>query len=398
MRARGERAPVPRPGLSVKATTPTRLHSPFGTFGLERYPPHPDQTLLAWCSADTLLLEEARRRQVPGEHILVVNDAYGALCVALSPRVLWTDSKLAALALQRNEQKNSRPATEVVWSTQVPVEPPRLVVMRVPKQRPYFEYQLRQLARVLPEGAVLLAGGMDKHLSPHTAQLLERYLGPTQRFPGQRKARIFSAVRDGREAPEIDSSGHSDSSGTYYCEVLEAELHGLANVFSREKLDIGTRFLLAQLQRLPAAESLMDLACGNGVLGLAAYKQGLAREVLFCDESAMAIASARLNAARLFEVDAQAFHYYHSDGLLDCAAERASLILCNPPFHQEHTVNELAGAHLLRQCGRYLPPGGRLCLVANRHLDYAPVLARDFTRVETIAANSKFKVMLAHKR
>jgi 16S rRNA G1207 methylase RsmC len=374
----------------VKASTPT-LQTPFGTFTLERYPPHPDDTLRAWCSADVLLIEEVWRRQLPGEQIVVVNDAYGALCVALAPQALWTDSRLAALALQHNAQKNSRSDTPIIWSTQAPVAAPQLVAMRIPKQRPYFEYQLRQLANVLPEGAVLLAGGMDKHLSSYTAQLLERYIGPTKRFPGQRKARLFSAVRDLREAQT------SDGIARYHSEELGAELLGLANVFSRDKLDIGTRFLLSQLHKLPPAERLMDLACGNGVLGLAAYKQGLAREVLFCDESAMAIASAKQNAEQLFGRSMHAFSFCHSDGVLDCAGAPASLILCNPPFHQEHTVNELAGAHLLKQCGRYLPSGGCLCFVANRHLDYAPVLSRDFQRIETIAANSKFKVLRARK-
>ncbi|MEZ5573170.1 MAG: class I SAM-dependent methyltransferase [Halioglobus sp.] len=367
------------------------MASPFGSFTLNRYPLHPDQTLLAWCSADTLLLEEVWRRQVPGAGTLVINDAYGALSVALCPQALWTDSKLSALALRSNEQINSTVHTPIIWSTQLPPASPQLVVMRVPKQRPFFEYQLQQLARALPEGAVLLAAGMDKHLSRHTAQLLERYIGPTQRCRGQRKARLFTAVRDAR----ISALGNDIA--RYHCEELDAEVHSLPNVFSRERLDIGTRFLLAQFHRLPPTDNVLDLACGSGVLGLAAYKHGLARRVGFCDESAMAIASAKLNAGRIFANSATAFNFYHSDGLAEYSGEPASLILCNPPFHQEHTVNDLAGAHLLQQCAQHLPCGGHLCMVANRHLDYMPVLKRDFQQVEILAVNSKFKVVLARK-
>jgi len=368
------------------------FQSPFGDFILHRYPADHSQTLQAWCSADTLLLEAARQQLEPGKRTLVVNDAHGALCVALEPQALWTDSKLSVLALRANETLNSRRETPVIWSTCAPAGSPGVVVMRVPKQRPYFEYQLRQLAGVLPEGAILLAAGMDKHLSPHTAQLLERYIGPTQRFRGERKARLFSATRDARLPPPVDDIA------TYRCDPLDADLNGFPNVFSREKLDIGTRFLLAQLHRLAPAESVMDLACGNGVLGLVAYKQRLASKVVFCDESALALASAELNARRVFGEAAPAFSFHHSDGVLDCSGDPVPLILCNPPFHQEHTVNALAGAHLLRQCGHYLPRGGRLCLVANRHLDYAPALARYFGRVDTLAENSRFKVLLAHKR
>lgn len=365
------------------------MRSPFGTFNLARYPSRPAETLLAWCSADMLLLEEAHRRAVPGAKTLVVNDVYGALCVALEPEALWTDSALAAIALQRNADANARAPTPVQWSTQAPVAAPELVVMRVPKLRPLFEYQLAALARCVPPGVTILAAGMDKHLSPHTAQLLEHWIGPTERHPGQRKARLFSAVRDHRVAPEYEPSA------SYVCEPLDAPLQGLPNVFSRDRLDGGTRLLLEYLDQVPAVDSAIDLACGNGVLGLVALSRGLARTVVFCDESAMAVASAERNACRLFPAGGNCFSVHHGDGLRGYAGEPVQLILCNPPFHQEHTVNELAGRHLLARCSRHLQPGGRLYLVANRHLNYMPLLRREFQRVEICARNAKFTVLMA---
>ncbi len=367
------------------------FQSPYGAFELARYPGRPDEPLLAWCAADTLLLEDAYERGTSGSAILVANDTQGALCVALQPQALWTDSALAGLALRRNEQGNGRGETPIIWSTQTPTATPDLVVLRVPKHLPFFEYQLSQLAGFIPPGTTLLAAGMDKHLSPHTARILERSIGPTQRHPGQRKARLFSAIRDDRPVPPCTGTS------AYYCEPLGAELRGLANVFSREKLDIGSRFLLEQLHRLAPVETAIDLACGNGVLGLAALSQGLAQRLIFCDESAMAVASAQDNAQRIFPHDARAVSFHHGDGLKAYVGEAVQLILCNPPFHQEHTVDEFAGRHLLAQSSDHLLPGGYLCLVANRHLDYAPVLRGGFARVEKIAGNSKFNILLARK-
>ena len=369
----------------------TPLQSPYGTFDLARYPSRPGEPLLAWCAADTLLLEEVYQRGTPGSAILVVNDAHGALCVALQPQALWTDSALAVLALRHNARINTRIATPVVWSTQTLDLEPNLVVLRIPKQLPYFEYQLSQLARLLTPGTTVLAAGMDKHLSPHTADILERIIGPTQRHPGQRKARLFSAIRDDRPVPE------SNGTATYFCEPLGEKLHALPNVFSSEKLDIGTRFLLEQLHRLAPSETVIDLACGNGVLGLVAMKRGLAQKVVFCDESAMAIASAQRNASEVLPQATHNFSFHHGDGLEDYTGEAVQLILCNPPFHQEHTVDEFVGRHLIAQCSRHIHPGGYLCLVANRHLDYAPVLRSGFHRVEKLAGNSKFNILLARK-
>lgn len=370
---------------------PSRLHSPYGVFELHRYPSRAGDSLLAWCSADTLALEEVHRRAIPGARILVVNDSHGALCLALQPQALWTDSRLAVLALRQNERANSRPETPVIWSTETPTVAADLVVLRVPKQRAYMEHQLSRLAALLPAGATVLASGMDKHLSPHTAGILERYIGPTERLPGRRKARLFSAVRDHRWVDDRNFNA------AYYCAYLDAELDNLPNVFSQDKLDIGTRFLLEHLHVLAPVETAMDLACGNGVLGLAAVKQGLARNLVFCDESALALESARRNAARIFPQYSHRFQFHHGDGLAHYAGAGAQLILCNPPFHQEHMVNEFAGRRLLHQCSRHLVSGGELVLVANRHLDYLSLLRSTFSEVKKCASNEKFVILLARK-
>ena len=179
---------------------PTLYSTPFGEFELRRYPTRRGEPLQAWCAADTLLLEETHRQGVQGRDILVANDSHGALCVALQPRALWTDSALAAAALQQNAARNGCADTPLAWSTAQPPASIELVVMRVPRQLPYLEYQLAILAQVLPTGARLLAAGMDKHLSPRTAQLIEQYFGPTERHRGQHKARLFSAQRDDRSS------------------------------------------------------------------------------------------------------------------------------------------------------------------------------------------------------
>jgi 16S rRNA G1207 methylase RsmC len=368
------------------------FQTPFGDFRLRRHPARRDEPLLAWCAADLLLLEEACQLGIPTDLTLVVNDEHGALCVPLRPRALWTDSALAALALRRNLQDNAGRDVPVVWSTAEPAAGCELIVMRIPKQLAYLEYQLEILSRIAAPAATVLAAGMDKHLSPQVAHLLERYIGPTQRHRGQRKARLFSARRDGRvSAPPTPLS-------SYYCEAAAGELQALPNVFSRDRVDGGSRLLLAQLPRLAAALTVHDLACGNGVIGLAAFRLGLASELVFADESAMAIASARMNAHRLFPADSHAFAFHHGDGLSGCDTPPAGLILCNPPFHLTHAVDDYAGRRLLAQCAHHLQRGGRLCLVANRHLDYLPTLKRYFQPVEQLARDRRFVVWLAQRR
>jgi 16S rRNA G1207 methylase RsmC len=373
------------------AAASTRYQTPFGDFRLRRYPARREEPLQAWCAADTLLLEQIHRLGLPGREVLVANDEHGALSVVLQARALWTDSALAAVALQRNLAANQGEPIPVSWSTANPPGTPQLVALRVPKQLPFLEYQLNLLGSVLPVGSLVLAAGMDKHLAPRVPDLLEQFIGPTERQPGARKARLFCARRDQRNSPPAAASAG------YFCLELGSELTALPNVFSRDRLDQGSRLLLAQLGLLAPARKVADLACGNGVLGLAALQAGLASELVFCDESAMALESARGNAGRLLPGIGDIINYHHGDGLLDYSGSPADLILCNPPFHLNHAVDEYAGRRLLTQCARHLPADGRLCLVANRHLNYLPTLKRHFRRVEKMAQDNKFQVWLAHR-
>jgi 23S rRNA (guanine1835-N2)-methyltransferase len=365
----------------------TLFETPFGAFELGRYPRRAPEPLQAWNAADLLLLEAARDNGAPANQILVGNDHQGALCTALSPMALWTDSANSALALRANQHANGRAATPVIYSTQPPPQF-SLALLQIPKHAAFFEYQLAQLAGKMTPGSILYAAGMDKHLSPKAAALLEHYIGPTQRHRGRQKARLFSAVKSEHAAPA------GPSAFVYFSEALDAELTALPNVFSGDRLDRGTRLLLSALSALPNVDKLIDLGCGNGILGLASLHRRLASTVVFADESALAIASAKLNSARLFPALASKIAFHHDDGLQAWTDEPAQLIVCNPPFHLDTHVDEFAGRHLLAQCVQKLTPGGQLCLVANRHLHYHALLKRHFGNCEQIAQDSKFNVYL----
>ncbi len=366
------------------APAPTRLVCAQGEFELSRYPSRSREPLQAWCSADLLLLDAVKESPA---NTLVVNDDHGALTLPLAAHAMWTDSALAAQALVQNSSNNELPSPKIIWSTEQPKLSVDRVIMRIPKLLPYFEYQLAQLAAVMPAGTQLLCAGMDKHLSPHTATIMEQQLGNVDRHRGRQKARTFTASLPG--AARVQTPAQA----SYQCDVIGLELSGLANVFSREKLDLGSRLLLENLHGLEPVSSVADLACGNGVLGIAALQLNLTRSVLFADESAMAIASAQTNTTKVSATDVDtSFHL--GDGLkgLD---RKFELILCNPPFHLGHAVDDFAGRRLLEQAAQSLLPGGSLLLVANRHLEYATSLKRLFRHVEIMAQNNKFVVWQA---
>ena len=87
-----------------------------------------------------------------------------------------------------------------------------------------------------------------------------------------------------------------------------------------------------------------------------------------------------------------------ADGLELRNADSADLVLCNPPFHQQHVLGDQVARSMFEGSKRCLVRGGELRVVANRHLDYARVLKQLFANCRTIASNRKFVVMKAVKR
>jgi 16S rRNA G1207 methylase RsmC len=366
------------------------MHTPFGDYSLQRYPRVREVSLRAWNTADELLLQAAAERGVAEENILVVNDEHGAISVPLAGCCVWTDSKLSELAILANLEANKvTTPVRLCAMDKIPAGNFQLVLLRVPKHGSLLRYQLQLLRQLLPAGTPVLCAGMDKHLSPATAALLEEFLGPTQRHPGKRKARLFSITVD------KSCTGSEPEVCRYHLEQLDAEIESRVNVFSREKLDAGSRLMLTRFAQLPASEQLVDLGCGNGVLGVLATRQLQPSRTVFCDESALALASARGNVESLAPGFADRCEFLHSDGLLNYTGPAPQLILCNPPFHQQHVVNEHSGQRMIQEAAAVMAPGGELWLVANRHLPYARLLQQLFNRVKREAQDSKFIVWRA---
>ncbi len=367
-------------------TAPVQFDCPLGRFQLERYPQRSRETLQAWTSADRLLLEASSELDLAQGNTLVVNDDHGALCAGLQPLALWTDSWLAAESMRRNLASNGLPPVPVWWSVDDPPES-ACTVLRIPKSLPYFEYQLARLAASRPEGSLLLAAGMDKHLSPHTASIMERRFGPTQRQPGRHKARVFVAERRAGPAPEPPAIAE------YRLPTLPFPVRAQSNVFSADRPDHGTGLLLSVLERQPPVSQAVDLACGNGIVGLHLLQWQRAASVLFADESAMAIASSRSNLPPEWQAKAR---FHHGDGLQGSDV-RAELVVLNPPFHLGHVVDEYAGRRLIRQAHDALLPGGRLLVVFNSHLKYRNLLRKLFAQTRELARDRKFSVVLAER-
>jgi 16S rRNA (guanine1207-N2)-methyltransferase len=67
----------------------------------------------------------------------------------------------------------------------------------------------------------------------------------------------------------------------------------------------------------------------------------------------------------------------------------------NPPFHAGRAAEPAIGQGMILAACRALKPGGRLYLVANRHLPYEQVLAKEFRKSGEAVRDARYKVLWA---
>jgi 16S rRNA (guanine1207-N2)-methyltransferase len=78
--------------------------------------------------------------------------------------------------------------------------------------------------------------------------------------------------------------------------------------------------------------------------------------------------------------------------------KKYDVIVTNPPFHtQSHNDRPDIGRRFIAVASEALAPGGRLWLVANRHLPYEATLNASFGTVRTVATEHGFKIVEAVK-
>ncbi|MGD2119629.1 MAG: methyltransferase [Chromatiales bacterium] len=369
------------------------MQTPFGDFTVRRLPQRKRELLRGWDAADEYLLDWLAGQSQPNSSVLIANDSFGALAVALhvwQPQS-WSDSWLSQQATRQNLRDNAFPEDAVLLlnSLELPQTPLDLVLLKLPKQLALLEYQLLQLKPLLHAQSRLVVAGMHKNMGPAVWKLLEQIIGPTETSLAKKKARLVFVT------PDLNLPLPANPYPTHYSlPEYDLELSNHANVFAREKLDIGSRFLLQHMPHSDAYQQIIDLACGNGVLGIRAAQLNEQASLTFIDESFMAVASARLNFERVFDERREA-QFSVSDSLTQSEPDSADLVLCNPPFHLQHVVSDWLALRMFRQAASVLRTEGELWIVGNRHLAYHHKLKRWFGQVRLVASNRKFVILCA---
>lgn len=389
--------------------------TPFGHFNLKRIP-DTDKNLQAWNSADRYILKQVfqwsqeEKLDLYKSKILILNDAFGALSVAMSEFYCdsYSDSFVSHNATMMNIKHNCPENSDNVTfikSTEALTQKYDLIIFKEVKSKSFLKEQMFKLANVLNPGALIIGGFMAKNLQKNTLEMISGILGPTHASLAWKKARLLfvSTENEPLKSEHTASSSSTDVDVvTYQLEGSKELIYNLANVFSRNKLDIGTRFFLQHFPNYDSIQEkkykhIIDLGCGNGVLALKAAKTFPDAAITCIDESYMAIASAQMTIESNLNADNRKISYIAANGLNDYEQESADLILCNPPFHQQYVIGDEIAWQMFKDSKKVLKKGGELWIVGNRHLGYHLKLKKIFGNQKITATNNKFVIIKAVK-
>lgn len=170
-----------------------------------------------------------------------------------------------------------------------------------------------------------------------------------------------------------------------------------AGAFSWEHLDPGTALLLEHMA-ITAGETVCDVGCGWGVIGVAAALRGAGRVWMTdVDRGSVALSEQNAEAAGVADrciIRAADNLTWPPAGEDAEASGTPDLIVSNPPFHQGNKVDNSMARILAERAAATLKPGGRLLVVCNRFLPYHRLLKDVFGTMPTIVVeDSAYRVV-----
>jgi 16S rRNA G1207 methylase RsmC len=262
-------------------------------------------------------------------------------------------------------------------------------VLQIPKSRGFAQALLFTSLRALKIGASLYGMG-PTHAGANTALTDAAMLGSTHPAANRARHRLFTVNRPEQLTPP------DDWESPWQPRLIEMPVAGqsyLVNtqpgIFSWDRVDDGTRFLIEHFGQLRRGSRILDAGCGYGLLGLAAQSHFLPNHLVLVDTDLLAIECARAN---LPGAEIIAHDLMHSPLRSETGFD---LILCNPPFHQAHEKDLSFMRSFPAHARKMLAVGGQLAIVANSFLPYQNLLAQHFQSVTKLNDNGRFQILLA---
>lgn len=264
-------------------------------------------------------------------------------------------------------------------------------IVWLPKEKKLTEYLLASLAALLPSEAPVWLVGEKRSGIKSIHKTIAAPWGAVQKIADGNHSSLL-VMRLTAQQAAIDLTDFLVTKALPQPPLEPLQLASYPGVFAYPGIDAGSAMLLEHLPQFKAG-TLLDFACGHGVLGAWLQRQQPDLKVSYLDVSAMALAA----CAKTLELNQLQGELIAADRL---SAELPSydVIVSHPPFHTGQATDYSIGQQFLRNARQHLKPNGELWLVANRFLPWPELIEESFGHCERIAQDNKFAVYLAtHK-
>jgi 16S rRNA (guanine1207-N2)-methyltransferase len=181
--------------------------------------------------------------------------------------------------------------------------------------------------------------------------------------------------------------------------TIETELRGFtlklateAGVFSRERVDRGTRLLIKHMEIQPA-DRVLDLGCGYGPVGLVAALLAPEGHITLIDINERAVSLARRNLTLNSVSNGEVLQ---GDGFAPLAGRTFDVIALNPPIR----AGLAAVYRLIEDAPDHLAPGGRFYLVGRTKqgvIRISQKMSEVFGTTEEIAKGGGYRLYCSHR-
>ena len=266
-----------------------------------------------------------------------------------------------------------------------------LVLLLPPRQRDEARASMaRAVAAVAPGGRVVASVSNNEGARSSEADLA-LLAGPVETLV-KNKCRVFwTAPLHGAADAQLQSHWLEFDAVR---PIEDGRFVSRPGVFAWDRVDPASALLAKHLPSDLRGRAA-DLGVGFGYLSaeLLARCEGItALDVYEAEKRALDLARINLEAAR---VPTNYLWHDVTAGL----PQTYDVIVTNPPFHTSNRADRPdIGRRFITVAAEALAPGGRLLLVANRHLPYEAVLSQAFGKVRTLAQEHGFKIIEAIKQ
>ena len=264
-----------------------------------------------------------------------------------------------------------------------------LALILVPKNMIEARYMIAQGIVALREGGTLVCVADNKAGGARLKKLFHGFGFEEPLMFSCNKARAVRVIK----GKYINDEAIADAlEGGMMQSVLYGRFYSQPGIFGWDKIDTGSRILAENLPD-DLNGKVADFGCGYGYLSASILAKNEGVETLYCvDADKRALQACERNMQACVHNNC-ATEYLWLDLVNPASAlKNLDYVVMNPPFHEGKTTVLDVGLSFIESAYECLRSGGKLWMVANKHLAYEAKLANYFENVRKHYEGQGFKI------